>query len=221
LKVAIEQWVDTDPMLLQLAKFGDDIQFEIKGGVLADESRVRLLSSQLYELNSRLTVRANKFSEVLGEGSRAVKEILTVVNIVTATVLVLLLLWHTRRLVQQREAFEKALHEEKQRLAWQATHDSLTGLGNRRAFEARLKEELAQFSDGDIPHALAFLDLDQFKVVNDTCGHLAGDQLLREVAKILSGRCGRATCLRDWVETSSLSYCRTANPIKSKSSSNA
>ncbi len=185
LKVAVEQWTATDSMLLQLAKFGEHIQSEMKGGALNDEPRLRLLTSQLYEINGQLTVRANKFSEVLGEGSRAIKVILTVVNIITATVLVLLLIWHTRRLVQQREAFEKALHEEKQRLAWQATHDSLTGLGNRRAFEARLGEELGRFSDGDTPHALAFLDLDQFKVVNDTCGHLAGDQLLREIAKIL------------------------------------
>jgi diguanylate cyclase (GGDEF)-like protein len=64
-------------------------------------------------------------------------------------------------------------------------HDSLTGLGNRRAFEARLGEELGRLGDGDIPHALVFLDLDQFKVVNDTCGHLAGDQLLRAISKIL------------------------------------
>jgi diguanylate cyclase (GGDEF)-like protein len=185
LKVAIEQWVSTDSLLLQLAEFGDHIQSEMKGGALKDEPRLRLLRSQLYEINGVVTVRANKFSEVLGEGSRSIKVILTVVNVTTAIVLVLLLVWHTQRLVQQREAFENALHEEKQRLAWQAMHDSLTGLGNRRAFEAKLGEELGRFGDGDIPHALVFLDLDQFKVVNDTCGHLAGDQLLRGISKIL------------------------------------
>jgi diguanylate cyclase (GGDEF)-like protein len=185
LKTAIEQWVSTDSMLLQLAKFGDDMQSEMKGGALNDEPRLRLLTSRLYEINGLVTVRANKFSEVLGEGSRAIKVILTVVNVTTAAVLVLLLVWHTHRLVQQRQAFENALNEEKQRLAWQATHDSLTGLGNRRAFEARLGEELGRLGDGDIPHALVFLDLDQFKVVNDTCGHLAGDQLLRGISKIL------------------------------------
>jgi hypothetical protein len=54
-----------------------------------------------------VTVRANKFFEVLGEGSRAIKVFLTIVNVTTATVLVLLPVWHTHRLVQQREAFEK------------------------------------------------------------------------------------------------------------------
>lgn len=185
LRVAVEQWVATDSMLLQLAKFGDEIQSEMNGGAVNDEHRIRLLTSQLYEINGLLTVRANKFSEVLGEGSRAIKVILTVVNVTTATVLVLLLVWHTHRLIHQRQVFENALNEEKQRLAWQATHDSLTGLGNRRAFEARLGEELGRFGDGDIPHALVFLDLDQFKVVNDTCGHQAGDQLLRGISKIL------------------------------------
>ncbi len=185
LQVAVEQWAATDSMLLQLAKFGDEIQSEMNGGALNDASRLRLLTSQLYEINGLLTVRANNFSEVLGEGSRAIKELLAVVNIITAAVLVLLIVWHTRRLIQQRQVFENALNEEKQRLAWQATHDSLTGLGNRRAFEAKLGEELGRFGDGDIPHALVFLDLDQFKVVNDTCGHQAGDQLLRGISKIL------------------------------------
>jgi diguanylate cyclase (GGDEF)-like protein len=108
------------------------------------------------------------------------------VNAVTATVLILLIVWHTRRLIQQREAFESALNEEKKRLAWQASHDPLTELANRREFEARLEDQLGCLTTGDIPHSLIFLDLDQFKVVNDTCGHLAGDQLLREMARILT-----------------------------------
>jgi diguanylate cyclase (GGDEF)-like protein len=68
------------------------------------------------------------------------------------------------------------------RLSWQASHDALTDLANRREFEARLESALGRHSLAPAQHALMFLDLDQFKIVNDTCGHAAGDQLLREVA---------------------------------------
>ncbi len=190
LKTAIRQWTITDPMLLQLDIFGDAIRSEQKSGSLNDEARRELLSKQLYDLNSELTNRANAFSEVLSAGSRAIKIILSLVNIVTAVILVLLVVWHTRRLMLQREAFEGALRQEKQRLAWQASHDSLTGLANRRAFEATLQAELDGFGIDDVPHALVFVDLDQFKVVNDTCGHLAGDGLLREISAILQRELG-------------------------------
>jgi diguanylate cyclase (GGDEF)-like protein len=122
---------------------------------------------------------------VLGEGSRAIKTILACVNALTATALILLIVWHTRRLVRQRQAFETELHNEKRRLAWQASHDPLTALANRRELERQLEETLACFKDGDTPHAFVFVDLDQFKLVNDTCGHLAGDELLRKIAHIL------------------------------------
>ncbi|RMG52706.1 MAG: EAL domain-containing protein, partial [Gammaproteobacteria bacterium] len=65
-------------------------------------------------------------------------------------------------------------------LAYQARHDPLTGLHNRLTFEERLSELVE--SGSEHLHALMYLDLDQFKVVNDTCGHLAGDQLLRQLA---------------------------------------
>lgn len=72
------------------------------------------------------------------------------------------------------------------RLSWQATHDSLTKLANRREFEHRLEKALQRMDrDQDGPHALMFLDLDQFKIINDTCGHAAGDKLLCEVATSL------------------------------------
>jgi diguanylate cyclase (GGDEF)-like protein len=71
------------------------------------------------------------------------------------------------------------------RLAYQASHDDLTGLANRRALEARITELLAEGLVGKHGHALCFLDLDQFKVVNDTCGRGAGDTLLNHLAKLL------------------------------------
>ncbi|WP_440997912.1 EAL domain-containing protein [Arhodomonas sp. SL1] len=68
-------------------------------------------------------------------------------------------------------------------LAHQASHDALTELINRYEFERRLDALLDKPLAGDAGHALAYIDLDQFKVVNDTCGHTAGDELLRELAR--------------------------------------
>ncbi len=74
-------------------------------------------------------------------------------------------------------------------LAYQANHDSLTGLINRREFENRLNAALLSVqSNAEVCHVLMYLDLDQFKVVNDTCGHQAGDRLLKQVTGVLQTR---------------------------------
>lgn len=183
LQEAIHEWAATDPMLLELSVFGEVIRSELAHGPIEDRDRLRLLSSRLSELNTQFTVHAKRFSTVLGEGSRAIKVTLTCINIVVAATLILLLIWHTRRLMLQRQAFEDALHAEKERLAWQASHDWLTGLSNRRAFEARLQSVLDTTAADSL--GLILLDLDQFKSVNDTCGHLAGDRLLCQVSRLL------------------------------------
>ncbi len=72
------------------------------------------------------------------------------------------------------------------RLSHQATHDALTETANRRAFETRLEQLIAGLAKSPGSHAMMFIDLDQFKIVNDTCGHVAGDELLRQVARALS-----------------------------------
>ena len=70
-------------------------------------------------------------------------------------------------------------------MTYQASHDALTGLVNRREFERRLQEAMDSAQTGNVGHALCYLDLDRFKVVNDTCGHTAGDNMLREVASLI------------------------------------
>jgi diguanylate cyclase (GGDEF)-like protein/PAS domain S-box-containing protein len=70
-------------------------------------------------------------------------------------------------------------------MSYQASHDALTGLVNRREFERRLAEALEASRAGDGSHVVCYLDLDRFKAVNDTVGHLAGDNMLREVAALL------------------------------------
>jgi diguanylate cyclase (GGDEF)-like protein len=80
-------------------------------------------------------------------------------------------------------------------LSWQATHDTLTELPNRREFEATLARHLDSARGQGLTHAVLYVDLDQFKVVNDTCGHVAGDALLRQLSQVLLARMRRGDLL--------------------------
>jgi diguanylate cyclase (GGDEF)-like protein len=77
-----------------------------------------------------------------------------------------------------------------QQLLWQASHDALTGLVNRLEFERRLQALIETARTQEREHALMFMDLDNFKTVNDSCGHLAGDELLRQLTTVMM------TCMR-------------------------
>ncbi len=71
------------------------------------------------------------------------------------------------------------------KMSYQATHDPLTGLVNRREFERRLDEAMDSAHAEESVHMLFYMDLDRFKAVNDSCGHIAGDNMLREVAALI------------------------------------
>lgn len=73
-------------------------------------------------------------------------------------------------------------------LMYHATHDPLTGLYNRREFERHLQEALLDARASGVEYALCYLDLDMFKVVNDTCGHVAGDELLKQISLMMRQR---------------------------------
>ena len=72
-----------------------------------------------------------------------------------------------------------------QQMSYQATHDALTGLINRREFERRLQEAMDSAHAQEAVHILCYMDLDRFKAVNDSCGHIAGDNMLREVSSLI------------------------------------
>ena len=72
-----------------------------------------------------------------------------------------------------------------EKIAYQASHDELTGLVNRRQFDSLVQQLVKRTQDDGSAHVLCYLDLDQFKVVNDTGGHLAGDELLRQLGALL------------------------------------
>lgn len=75
-------------------------------------------------------------------------------------------------------------------MKYRATHDMLTGLVNRAEFESRLASTLTDLRMQSVEHALLYIDLDQFKLVNDACGHSQGDQLLKQIAKLLERTAG-------------------------------
>lgn len=78
--------------------------------------------------------------------------------------------------------------ELKRELTYHALHDYLTGLYNRRAFEDRLQTVLDNAVHENSTHALCYLDLDKFKIINDTCGHEAGDELIRQIARLFRSK---------------------------------
>lgn len=92
------------------------------------------------------------------------------------------------RIAQSHDFLQDRIEDATIQLSYQAQHDELTGLVNRREFEQRLERALLLAKQQDLQHVFCYMDLDQFKIVNDTCGHQAGDELLRQISLILSNR---------------------------------
>ncbi len=92
------------------------------------------------------------------------------------------------KIEEVHHSMQARIEEATAQLAFQARHDALTGLLNRREFEHRLEKALASVQAGGDEFSILFLDLDRFKQVNDTCGYLAGDELLRQMSLLFQGR---------------------------------
>jgi diguanylate cyclase (GGDEF)-like protein len=91
-------------------------------------------------------------------------------------------------LKQAYDSMQDKVNDATKMLRYQTQHDDLTGLINRREFEARLERSLKSVHDNNAQHVFCYLDLDQFKLVNDTCGHAAGDELLKQISLLLANR---------------------------------
>jgi len=127
----------------------------------------------------------------LGEATRWIRSTLFLVIITVAGTLVPIGIFLTQSMVSRVDRAERELKELKLgqeyavKLAYHASHDQLTNLVNRPEFENRLRLALHTATNQGRQHVVMYLDLDQFKIVNDTCGHAAGDQLLRQVGALL------------------------------------
>jgi diguanylate cyclase (GGDEF)-like protein len=100
-------------------------------------------------------------------------------------------LWKLADVVMRLRADIEARRAAEETLSWQATHDTLTDLENRRQFEVTLARNIESARKLGSQHAVLYIDLDQFKVVNDTCGHAAGDSLLRQLSQVLLAKMRR------------------------------
>jgi diguanylate cyclase (GGDEF)-like protein len=87
-----------------------------------------------------------------------------------------------------QENLQERIDEATALLSHQASHDVLTGLVNRREFEKRMERALRNAREQGGSHVLCYMDLDRFKIVNDTCGHVAGDELLRQLSFLMRKR---------------------------------
>lgn len=103
----------------------------------------------------------------------------------SVAVFYLLLITNSRRVDRMESVRLEEAARSEARLRYQASHDALTGLFNRHEFERRAKLLISKIQNSKGEHALCFMDLDQFRVVNDTCGHIAGDELLRQLGHVL------------------------------------
>lgn len=306
LAVAIERWEAADTPLLKLAALGEAIHADFTAG-RPDQARLDRYGAEIDRINVEIVPLANEFSRSLADGSRFIKAVLITANMLTAALLIILTVWRTSKLIEQRRLFERELRREKTRiqltlasigdavittdaaglvdfmnpaaeqltrrlmpevrgqpltslldlaqdetgddgavvarilagetvaaqampykltradrsttlvslvgaplkigeasagavlvlhdktveqeyiarLTWQASHDALTRLANRREFERRLEKARERLALSGAPYAVMFLDLDQFKIVNDTSGHAAGDELLQQVSATL------------------------------------
>lgn len=113
---------------------------------------------------------------------------LSSISIIVFVLVVARMRWMFQRIACQNQKLETEVEARKSlevELRFQALHDTLTGLGNRVLFYDRLEHALAALGRSDESIALCFCDLDQFKTVNDSCGHLVGDQVLVATGKRL------------------------------------
>ena len=190
MKSVLDIWRTGDEFLTRLdAAAGELHEFHRSGR--ADHAELVLILNRIVRINEELKPWQNRFSNTLGEATRWIKSTLLLVIVTVAGTLVPIGIYLTQRMVSRVDRAERELKELKlgqeyaMKLAYHASHDQLTNLVNRAEFENRLKQALQTVTTQGRQHVVMYLDLDQFKIVNDTCGHAAGDQLLRQVGALL------------------------------------
>ena len=190
MKSVLDIWKTGDDFLARLDKAAQELHaFHQSGRV--DPSGLGLILNRIIQVNEEMRPWQNRFSTTLGEATRWIRSTLFLVIVTVAGTLVPIGIFLTQRMVSRVDRAERELKELKLgqeyavKLAYHASHDQLTNLVNRPEFENRLRLALHTAANQGRQHVVMYLDLDQFKIVNDTCGHAAGDQLLRQVGALL------------------------------------
>lgn len=181
----IAAWTRADAFILQLNDIGRQMRAVMNSGG-AERARVGELLAAAEQIHRQVAPLEDEFSTSLGSTSRQVLNLLLAFLALCSAVLVGIGAAISRNMIRRSERIAQALHEVEEQAAaqllHQATHDALTGLTNRREFEQQLGRAIEDQKHNGTDYALLYLDLDQFKVVNDTCGHAAGDELICQVA---------------------------------------
>jgi len=127
------------------------------------------------QLGRACNIAANTLLERRGGGELAIEDTAAPIRDAQGQIIGVVLVFH-----DVSQARKMAME-----MSYQATHDALTGLVNRLEFERRLEAALHGEKGEGNEHTVLYLDLDQFKIINDTCGHIAGDTLLRQLPEVL------------------------------------
>ena len=181
---------DTSPVALIIHKVSDGkiLYANSMAETLFSKTRNEIGKHTIFSLFENSEAR-NKFENLLSPGTQIYGKELLLSNLSDRPVWISI---NAKTISLQGEqvvccAFQDITeaHELSSQLSYHATYDALTGLVNRREFEPRLQRVIKTAARDQTENAMCFLDLDQFKIINDTCGHVAGDELLRQLAQVL------------------------------------
>jgi diguanylate cyclase (GGDEF)-like protein len=177
---AIQIWARGDDEVANLNELAEQLHAavqESKGGA----DNVGLLLQRIQDTDARVTPLEEAFSSSLGQISRQLRNFL-----IPGIGIVAVLLLFPEVAIVLRDVQRERKHTIY--LTHQASHDSLTGLFNRFEFERCLSNAIDEVHEDGSAHALMYLDLDQFKMVNDTCGHAGGDELIRQISALMRAK---------------------------------
>jgi diguanylate cyclase (GGDEF)-like protein len=168
---AVDKWTKADSLVDELIAIGTKVRAAPPESAQEADAMLR----EIARLDTALTPLGHEFSALLGEAQRRTKTLLLGMLLGTAAVLLMLVWLLSQRMLKQSHAMQTAMRQ-------RALSDELTGLPNRAMFVDALERALMTASRHQQQLSVLFLDLDRFKLINDTLGHVAGDRVLQEVA---------------------------------------